>query len=72
MTGGKEESLYGEQLSAGALVDGYAVERVHYRGPLATLYRARALRTRPGPGRAAGGGGQGSARRQKSKSGRDR
>jgi len=45
VTGGKEETLYGEQLSAGALVDGYAVERVHYRGPMATLYRARALRT---------------------------
>jgi serine/threonine-protein kinase len=45
VTSGKEESLYGEQLSAGALVDGYAVERVHYQGPMATLYRARTLRT---------------------------
>jgi serine/threonine-protein kinase len=41
----KDESLYGEQLSAGALVGGYVVERVHHPGPLATLYRARDVRT---------------------------
>ncbi|MBM7112162.1 serine/threonine-protein kinase [Archangium primigenium] len=36
-------SLYGEELSAGALVGGYVVEAVHYRGAVATLYRARAV-----------------------------
>ncbi len=41
MTDGRDESLYGEQLRAGALVGGHVVERVHYRGPQATLYRAR-------------------------------
>ncbi|XXF77912.1 serine/threonine-protein kinase [Myxococcaceae bacterium GXIMD 01537] len=41
MTERREESLYGEQLSAGALVGRYVVEHVHYRGVVSTLYRAR-------------------------------
>src|SRR5512140_2833684 len=40
-----EESLYGEELSEGALVGGWVVERVHYRGPVSTLYRAREPKT---------------------------
>lgn len=42
---GGEESLYGEELSPGALVGGWVVERVHYRGPVSTLYYAREART---------------------------
>lgn len=44
MSGG-EESLYGEELGAGALVGRWVVERVHYRGPASTLYRAKDTRT---------------------------
>ena len=40
-----EESLYGEELSEGALLGDWVVERVQYRGPISTLYRARELRT---------------------------
>ncbi|EPX59902.1 Serine/threonine protein kinase [Cystobacter fuscus DSM 2262] len=39
------QSLYGEELSPGALVGGSVVEGVRYRGGAATLYRARAART---------------------------
>src|SRR5689334_20966447 len=39
------QSLYGEELSPGALVGGSVVEGVRYRGSAATLYRARAART---------------------------
>jgi hypothetical protein len=42
---GGEESLYGEELGAGALVGHWVVERVHYRGPVSTLYRAKDVRT---------------------------
>ncbi len=45
MAAGEEEALYGEELGAGALVADWLVERVHYRGPGSTLYRARHLRT---------------------------
>ncbi|MBN1208994.1 MAG: serine/threonine protein kinase [Myxococcaceae bacterium] len=45
MAPGGEESLYGEELSPGALVGGWVVERLHYRGPVSTLYRAREART---------------------------
>jgi serine/threonine-protein kinase len=45
MAPGGEESLYGEELSPGALVGGWVVERVHYRGPVSTLYRAKEART---------------------------
>ncbi|MET0403151.1 MAG: serine/threonine-protein kinase [Cystobacter sp.] len=38
-------SLYGEELSPGALVGGYVVEGSRYRGAVATLYRARDVRT---------------------------
>lgn len=41
----RAQSLYGEELSAGALVGGYLVEGTHYRGTVATLYRAREART---------------------------
>lgn len=41
MTTGGVESLYGEELRPGALVGRWVVERVHYRGLLSTLYRAR-------------------------------
>ncbi|MCE9672443.1 serine/threonine protein kinase [Myxococcus stipitatus] len=41
MKQGGVESLYGEELKAGALVGRWVVERVHYRGPVSTLYRAR-------------------------------
>ncbi|AKF81289.1 serine/threonine protein kinase [Myxococcus fulvus] len=41
MTSGGVESLYGEELRPGALVGRWVVERVHYRGPVSTLYRAR-------------------------------
>ncbi|MCP3144935.1 serine/threonine-protein kinase [Pyxidicoccus xibeiensis] len=41
MAPGGEEPLYGEELGAGALVGRWVVERVHYRGPVSTLYRAR-------------------------------
>jgi serine/threonine-protein kinase len=41
MASGGEESLYGEELKAGALVGRWVVERVHYRGPVSTLYLAR-------------------------------
>lgn len=41
MTTGGVESLYGEELRPGALVGRWVVERVHYRGPVSTLYRAR-------------------------------
>lgn len=44
MSGG-EEPLYGEELGAGALVGHWVVERVHYRGPVSTLYRAKEART---------------------------
>ncbi len=40
-----EESLYGEELSEGALVGDWVVERVHYQGPVSMLYRAREQRT---------------------------
>lgn len=40
-----EQSLYGEELSEGALLGEWVVERVVYRGPVSTLYRARELRT---------------------------
>jgi eukaryotic-like serine/threonine-protein kinase len=40
-----EEPLYGEELSEGALAGDWVVERVQYRGPVSTLYRARELRT---------------------------
>ncbi len=43
MAPGGEESLYGEELGAGALVGRWVVERVHYRGPLSILYRAKDL-----------------------------
>jgi hypothetical protein len=39
------QSLYGEELSPGALVGGYVVEGARYRGGVATLYRAREART---------------------------
>ncbi|WP_164016720.1 serine/threonine-protein kinase [Pyxidicoccus trucidator] len=42
---GGEEPLYGEELGAGALVGHWVVERVHYRGPVSTLYRAKDTRT---------------------------
>ncbi|NMO16849.1 serine/threonine protein kinase [Pyxidicoccus fallax] len=45
MAPGGEESLYGEELGAGALVGRWVVERVHYRGPMSTLYRAKDLHT---------------------------
>jgi len=45
MVPGVDEQLYGEELSEGALVGDWVVERVHYRGPVAILYRARELRT---------------------------
>jgi serine/threonine-protein kinase len=45
MAPGGEESLYGEELKAGALVGGWLVERVHYRGPVSTLYLSRDART---------------------------
>jgi hypothetical protein len=40
-----EESLYGEELSTGALVGSWVVEHTHYRGPVSTLYRAKDART---------------------------
>ena len=42
---GGEEPLYGEELGAGALVGHWVVERIHYRGPMSTLYRAKDTRT---------------------------
>ncbi len=45
MVPGGEESLYGEELSPGALVGNWVVEHLHYRGPVSTLYRAREART---------------------------
>jgi serine/threonine-protein kinase len=39
------QSLYGEELSPGALVGGYLVESTRYRGSVSTLYRAREART---------------------------
>lgn len=45
MAPGGEEALYGEELGAGALVGRWVVERVHYRGPVSTLYRAKDLHT---------------------------
>lgn len=45
MAPGGEEPLYGEELGAGALVGRWVVERVHYRGPGATLYRAKDVHT---------------------------
>ncbi|MBZ4416634.1 serine/threonine-protein kinase [Myxococcus sp. RHSTA-1-4] len=45
MAPGGEEPLYGEELGAGALVGRWVVERVHYRGPVSTLYRAKDLHT---------------------------
>ncbi|WP_224245744.1 serine/threonine-protein kinase [Hyalangium gracile] len=45
MVPGGEESLYGEELSPGALVGGWVVEQLHYQGPVSILYRARELRT---------------------------
>ncbi|WP_309891596.1 serine/threonine-protein kinase [Archangium sp.] len=41
----REQPLYGEELSPGAQVGGYLVERTHYRGGVATLHRAREVRT---------------------------
>src|SRR6218665_796660 len=41
MTDKAAQSLYGEELSPGALVGGYVVEDVRYRGTVATLYHAR-------------------------------
>jgi hypothetical protein len=40
-----EEPLYGETLAVGAQVGSWVVERVHYSGPVSTLYRARHVRT---------------------------
>lgn len=45
MTTAQAQSLYGEELAAGALVGGYVVESARYRGSIATLYRARDPRT---------------------------
>src|SRR5690349_6031891 len=45
MVPGGEESLYGEELAPGALVGGWVVEQLHYRGPVSILYRARDSRT---------------------------
>ncbi|WP_224360507.1 serine/threonine-protein kinase [Hyalangium versicolor] len=45
MPPGGEESLYGEELAPGALVGGWVVEQLHYRGPVSMLYRARDART---------------------------
>lgn len=43
--GPRDGSLYGEELSPGAQVGGYVVESTRYRGSVATLYRAREVRT---------------------------
>jgi len=45
MTDKAAQSLYGEELSPGALVGGYVVEDVRYRGTVATLYHAREARS---------------------------
>lgn len=45
MSSRDEEPLYGELLAVGAQVGSWVVERIHYSGPVSTLYRARDVRT---------------------------
>jgi eukaryotic-like serine/threonine-protein kinase len=45
MTDRAAQSLYGEELAPGALVGGYVVQDVRYRGAVATLYFAREARS---------------------------